>query len=90
MISYRRNQALAWQKLNQKTLIIDLQTNKKAHQLDEVGSFLWESLGEKKTLNDLRERLTTTYAIDDETAHEDILNFITELEAQNLIEAHLD
>ncbi|MGS2750590.1 PqqD family protein [Bacillus zanthoxyli] len=56
--------------------------------LDDVGTFIWNKIEEGVNLTQILEGMLSVYQIDSnqvEQVHEDIINFIKELEGKNLI-----
>ena len=54
--------------------------------LNETGSFLFEQLNKKKTSEELIKSLLDAYDIDEETARNDVNEFIDNLKKANLLD----
>ena len=53
--------------------------------LNQVGAFLWELLDGQHTVADLVEQLCQSFEVDEQTAQADILAFLKDLEARDLL-----
>jgi hypothetical protein len=53
--------------------------------MNETGGFLWQQLEEDRTEEELTQALLREYDIDDETAAEDVENFIVKLKNKGII-----
>ncbi|WP_127714125.1 PqqD family protein [Halobacteriovorax sp. HLS] len=85
MNSLRKTKFLSWKKSPTHTLIIDSRSKKQIHRLNEVGSFLWESIDKVQSCEELLQLLTSEYDIDNEQAKQDIEIFITDLNEKGLL-----
>lgn len=85
MRTFTKTKFLAWKVFENHTLIIDSRTNKQVHRLNEVSAFLWNSLEENKTIDELSNSLISTYEIDKDTALNDVSAFIDSLLEKGLI-----
>lgn len=54
--------------------------------MNEVGSQVWAELDSPVTVVNLRSTLAVEFGIDTERAHEDLVEFLSELESSNLVE----
>ncbi|TFE27268.1 PqqD family protein [Cohnella luojiensis] len=63
--------------LNQKTLAVT--------KLNEVGGWIWNSLEDNSSIEQLTERLTKEYNVEAEKASEDLKNFLIQLEKVGLV-----
>ena len=54
--------------------------------LNETGAFLWKKLAEGAEINDLVAGLVSEYDIDEQTARNDITDFISQLQEKGLLE----
>jgi len=55
------------------------------HSLDEVGSFIWKAVDGRNSLEVILKKITEEYEIDHATAKADLLAFVRELAAKNLL-----
>ena len=55
------------------------------HSLNETGSFIFRALKKGKTVAEIAQLLSKTYAIDEKGAKHDVLNLITALAAQGIL-----
>lgn len=60
------------------------------HGVDEVGSFIWESLREPTTVDALLRAVTTAYDVGEQECLEDLQLFLNELLSARLIEVRHD
>lgn len=86
MNNLRKTKFLSWKKSATHTLIIDSRSKKQIHRLNEVGSFLWESMDKVSTSSALLNLLTTHYDIEHEQAKKDIDIFIKDLTERGLLD----
>lgn len=54
--------------------------------VNEVGAFLWKLLQEDATFDELAKRVLEEYDVDDDTAREDIQDFIDRLAEAKILE----
>jgi hypothetical protein len=54
--------------------------------LNETGAFLWKKLAEGAELEDLVQAMVSEYDIDEQTARNDITDFISQLQEKGLLE----
>lgn len=54
-------------------------------QLNETAAFIWEQMKEPRSLRELTEAVSAEYEISTEQAAEDVTEFISELEKQNMV-----
>lgn len=57
----------------------------KIFSLNEAGIFLWEQLQSPKNQEELVLALTTNFAVSEQQAQQDVINFLTQLQARNLV-----
>lgn len=53
--------------------------------LNEIGVFLWEKLQQDVTVDELAEYVLAEYEVDEETAREDILEFVDSLKEAGIL-----
>ena len=58
----------------------------KYFSLDEVGAFVWEQLGQGRSIDDVAEAIVARYEIDQQTALRDAMRLARELVENKLIE----
>ncbi len=84
-MTYRRVEGLPWQMIDDKAVILDPR-NQKVHELNEVGSFIWEKLdgeNDPETISNLLvEDFDCTLAI----VASDIQDFCEGLVAEGIVE----
>ena len=85
MGSFVKTKFLSWKKFESHTLVIDSRTNKQVHKLNEVGAFLWNSLDELSTKEELVNSLVERYEIDQANAKMDVDIFIESLLEKGLV-----
>ena len=54
--------------------------------LDEVGARIWDLVHEPMKVSDVRDTIVAEYEVDEETCLRELLDFLTKLEAEKLIE----
>lgn len=72
------------QKVDDETILLDINTNE-YFSINEIGTFIWETLEEKKDLNSVKEEIISNYEVDEKQVENDILNFIQEVANKGLI-----
>ena len=81
----KRSQATIGTELDDETVILDLDAGM-YRGLDAVGTRIWQLLEHEKTVAALRAVLLDEYDVSVDQCHQDLLVFLKELAAQNLIE----
>ncbi len=76
---------LSWKKLGESTLILDSLETNSAHQLDEIGSIIWNSCDGITTKETLVQLILYEYEIDRETLINDIDLFLLNLHEKKLV-----
>jgi hypothetical protein len=61
-------------------------SNKKAHELNVLGKFIWQQLNEEISLENLKDRLMKEYEVDQVILDQDVRVFLTKLHDKNLID----
>lgn len=80
----KRKSDLRWKYVDSEVLIIS--SNKKdIHQLNDVGSWIWQQLEEDSTIQQLVDRLNLYFFVSKEEAESDIKDFLGELRSAGLI-----
>lgn len=82
---YGRVKNLAWQIIDGSTLILEPQ-NRKAHELNEVGSFIWQEIESVKSSSELAKKLVEEFEIEESIALSDVDFFLQDLCEKKLIE----
>jgi len=77
-------ETLFLQKVDDETILLDSNTNE-YFSINEIGTFIWETLEEKKDLNKVKEEIISNYEVDEKQVENDILNFIQEVANKGLI-----
>ena len=84
-MNYRRVQGLPWQIIDEKAVILDPR-NQKVHELNEVGSFIWEKLDGENDSQDITELLINDFECEQFVAVNDIQEFCESLVAEGIVE----
>ncbi len=77
-------ETLFLQKVDDETILLDSNTNE-YFSINEIGTFIWETLEEKKDLKSVKEEIISNYEVDEKQVENDILNFIQEVANKGLI-----
>ena len=85
-MTYRRVQGLPWQIIDEKAVILDPR-NQKVHELNEVGSFIWEKLDGEKDADIISNLLIEDFDCELAVVASDILEFCEGLVAEGIVEA---
>tara|TARA_R110002072_G_scaffold1989_3_gene16484 strand:- start:44626 stop:44892 length:267 start_codon:yes stop_codon:yes gene_type:complete len=80
-----RQQNISWTKMGERVVILDSRDGRVYHEMDEVGSFIWENLEAPIGLEKLVEQVTDEFDIDQVQASKDVQDFLESLKKQNLI-----
>ena len=67
-------------------IIIINENGDEMHSLDEVGSFIWQTIDGRCSFNDILARLCGEYEVKKPTAEEDLRKFLTLLMDKKLIQ----
>ena len=85
MITYRRAEHLSWQNLGDETIILDSRVHKEEHELNGVGSFLWNQIDGKKTDLELAQLVCSEYDLAEKESLADTQEFLQNLSLKSLI-----
>lgn len=55
------------------------------HVLDDIGSFIWQSIDGKRSIQAILNTILDEYDVSAEIAQKDLLNFLEELKNKNII-----
>lgn len=80
-----RRQALPWQTLDGKTLILS-SASKQVHQLNETGSWIWNQLEVERSSIDLCQQFIDEFDAPEEILKADLMDYLQELKQKGLIE----
>lgn len=84
-LSFMRNGDVSWKILEEKCILLHLISGN-YYTLNTVGRFLWESLDEKKKLEEICDEIVENFHIDSETVKTDIIDIIQDLLKEGLVE----
>jgi len=82
---YKRVAGLPWQIIDDKAVIIDPRTQK-VHELNEVGSFIWQNLGGDFDTAQISEMLESDFDCGLAVVAHDIEEFCESLVAEGIVE----
>ncbi len=82
---YKRVAGLPWQIIDDKAVIIDPR-NQRVHELNEVGSFIWQSLDGVNNTDQISEMLDTDFECEMAIVAHDIQEFCEGLMAEGIVE----
>jgi hypothetical protein len=74
-----------FQKIENETIVVDSK-NRLMHQLDDVGSRVWELLIHKRSVQEVIDIIAGEYEVDFSTARKEITQFLQTLSEQKLIQ----
>lgn len=80
----RRDPGLPFQVIEGRAVIV-VPARREAHQLDEVGTFLWSCLDRERTVGDLVGEVCGAFEVQAEAAEKDVRDFVSQLEAKGLV-----
>lgn len=84
MEKYSVNQLISWRIIDGQILILDSHLNESAHELNEIGSFIFSQISQGKELDSIKKDLKETYPEEAEI-EEDMQHFIDKLKELQLI-----
>jgi hypothetical protein len=83
---YKINENIAWREIDGQILILDSQQNQMAHDLNEMGTFIFLSLSQGRQLSEIITQIKSEYSDLSETEiNSDIESFINKLLEMKLI-----
>jgi len=71
--------------LNEEVAILNLQSTM-YFGLDEVGAYIWQALNEPRPVSEICNMVLDSFDVEAERCRTDVLNFITKLEKEGLVE----
>ncbi len=66
-------------------LVIMAPQGETTHSLEEIGAFIWNQIDGVRSLEDILAAITAEYAVDRDTATEDLLPFVQEMANAELL-----
>ena len=84
-MNYKRVEGLPWQVIDDKAVILDPR-NQKVHELNEVGSFIWEKLDGEHDTEVISTLLTEDFDCELAIIASDIQDFCEGLVAEGIVE----
>lgn len=84
---YKIKQGIPWQKLDENIIILTPEKHM-AHELNEVGTFIWLAISEGHSQSVITNLICEEYNIDIPGAKSDLSLFMTDLEQKGLLEKH--
>ena len=85
MQDYNVNELISWRLIDGQILILDSHLNESAHELNEVGSFIFTEISEGKSTSTIYEALKGAYPESLSDLEKDINTFLNELQNLKLI-----
>lgn len=82
----QREKRLSYRTIGDETIILDSKINKEVHQLNEVGSFIWNLCDGKNTVSQICEDVCNEYDVQPDEAKDDIENLLRMFVEKNLLE----
>ncbi|GAB4266956.1 MAG: hypothetical protein Kow0080_08630 [Candidatus Promineifilaceae bacterium] len=75
---------IIWQLLDDQTVTVSPQSGK-IRVFNGVGTFIWQKVAEDCTITEIIHAITERYDVDHDTAQKDVIAFINELVARNIL-----
>ncbi len=66
-------------------LVIMAPSGDTTHSLEDIGAFIWNQIDGKRTLQDILEAILSVYDVEEDTAKDDLSNFISQMLDSGLI-----
>lgn len=82
----RRDNDLPFQEIEGRTVVL-CPSRREVHELDEVGTLVWDRLRQTCTLEDLVEAVCGEFEVEPGRAREDIREFLDDLHRKGLVAA---
>lgn len=76
---------LAYETIGQETIILDTKINQQVHQLNELGSFIWNLCEGEHEVQDIIEKVCLEFDVEKDVATKDVHEFLNELKEKNLL-----
>ena len=73
-----------FQSFDGQSVLICTKTNE-VFKLNRVGAWIWEHLEAERSVDELIDGITSTFGVDDKTAHADCVGFVDELARRGLL-----
>jgi len=84
MVKYKINDLISWRTIDGQVLILDSHISESAHELNDIGSFIFVNIAEGKELQQIKEQLLSAYPLHS-SIEDDFTSFVEELEKLQLI-----
>lgn len=82
----RRRADLAWTKMDQDFVVLDLGPDRFVHQLNPMASFVWELLAEPNDMDMIVERTCAEFSAEPEEVRLDMQQLIEDFQERSLVE----
>ncbi|MBI4713277.1 MAG: PqqD family protein [Planctomycetes bacterium] len=79
-----RLDGVPFQRVGDETIIVEPKT-RLMHSLNEVASYIWESLAVKRSVSEMVDIITAEYEITKEDALKDVIAFLDEMAQRGLV-----
>jgi hypothetical protein len=80
---YNKNENFVFRKIEDETILVPIKDNVgdmgSIYNLNEVAAFVWEQLDGKKSLRDIKHRLSEEYEVSAKEAEDDLSAYIAQL-----------
>jgi hypothetical protein len=80
----RARPAVTWRELDGEAVLLDLEHGR-YFTLNRAGSRLWRTLGKRRTLSSLQQDLVENFDVDAETAWNDLVELVRDLDHHALV-----
>lgn len=84
MKQYKINELISWRAIDGQVLILDSHISESAHELNDIGSFIFVNIAEGTQLKQIKDKLLNAYP-EHAGIEDDFKTFIQELEKLQLI-----
>jgi methyltransferase-like protein len=81
---FHKNENIPWRLIDAEAILVDIKEGESIY-LNEVGTFIWNSLDGKNTVKEIVECICDNFDIDLETAKRDTIKFLETLLEKKLI-----
>ena len=81
---FRKNKNFVFRQIDDETILVPIKNNVgdmgSIYNLNEVGAFVWKHIDGEKTLSDIKNEIAVEFEVPLETAEEDLMEFVDQLE----------
>ena len=81
---FQKNENFVFRQIDDETILVPIKNNVgdmgSIYNLNEVGAYIWQHLDGEETLSDIKNKIAVEFEVSPETAEEDLMEFVDQLE----------